>query len=276
MGVDAEILVRKVPARIVTDEWLRRKSWDLCVAIGADKFFIQDGLMPEEYRACEKTWHEAFESHSQHSAYDEAYKIFNKDYTKRDEVNRIRDLICADIGQFDFKERRLAIEKTGTRYAEDGEVPGTIYRQDGDDIIADSGECLLNLNLWGRYYGPGYERGDIILYCAIAEWLEHNIPGCEVWYGGDSSGIEAKPFTEAYRRSLRFHLYGECGKDYWQSGMLPRDTPFPKSCSLCPNDRYAGVQCGWGNDYASFRCSGCDKRVETRDHGKTWQEKKDE
>jgi hypothetical protein len=197
--------------------------------------------------------------------------------------------LCRSIGADKFfisadpKDTRLAIERTGTRYRDDeSQEPGSVYTQDGEPILAEGDECLLEVNVWTRYYGEDYERGDILTLCAIAEWLEFNIEGCEVWYGGDSSGVLAKPFHARRRMELRRHLYSSHGRDYYndRSTFLMRDAcDKPVACSLCPDGKYRGNRCGWGGSgnsvYAAFSCGGCGKVLETRDTGKSWAERKE-
>lgn len=270
MGIDAEILVRNVPSRMVNDEWLKEKSWQLVTSIGAETFFIKDGLPPEEHRIADKAWRAAFDSHPLYADWEAA----RDDWDRRRELN---ERIFADTGRSP-EVRRLAIDRTLTHYRDDDdEAPGSVYRQDGVDVPAKEGECLLELSLMGRYYGEGYERGDILKYCAIAEWLEANIPGCEVWYGGDSSGVCAEPFTAERRAALRAHLYSDKGRDYFNRSGWGDFKPRPPSCSLCPGNCYRGAQYGFGGkgDYAAFHCSGCGKSMQTRDAGKTWHEEKD-
>ena len=47
---------------------------------------------------------------------------------------------------------------------------------------------LLDVNLYRNYYYVGYERGDLLLFVGIAEWLEQKLPSCRVFYGADSTG----------------------------------------------------------------------------------------
>jgi hypothetical protein len=220
MGIDAQMVVRKVPRSVVTDEWLKMKSWLLVQAFGKDHFFIS------------KDW------------YGEG--------------------------------PRLALERTECRYREEGDAPpGTHYSDDGTvELRALDDECLLEVSLCGRYYAEGYERGDIMTYCGIAEWLEQNIQGCEVWYGGDSSGVDLRLFHEGYRKELRKHLFSQHGRDYFahRFGTYPVEPP---ACSLCPGSKYRGTQRGSGRDYACFDCPGCGERVESRDNGTTWTIRKD-
>jgi hypothetical protein len=283
MGIDAEILVRRVPPGIVTDEWLKEISWKLCRAIGAKHFFTSDGLPPDEYAAANEAWQAAFKAHALHDQWDAAYKKssdwsgHSEDRAAYDALRReLHAKIFADIGE-PPKERRMAIDRTLTRYREDNDPPpGSEYREDSDrPIRAERNECLLELSLFGRYYGPGYERGDILTYCAIAEWLEVNIPGCEVWYGGDSSGVLAELFDDKKRAELRRHLYSEQGRDYYKSWGNRTEYGTPPACSLCPGGEYRGERFGTGQGYASFHCAGCGKSMQTRDRGCTWTEEKE-
>jgi len=188
--------------------------------------------------------------------------------------------LCRSIGARKFfintEEGRTAISRTEQCWREnEGDEPGSIYYEDSDDPIkANDDECLLNVNVWTRYYGVGYERGDILTLCAIAEWLETNIPECTVHYGGDSSGVLAEPWTEEKRRALRNHLYSIEGRSYFSSWCQRDEFGLPPACSLCPGGVYQGWRGGAGRDFASFNCGGCGKSTETRDAGNTWQELK--
>src|SRR5690606_19138304 len=89
---------------------------------------------------------------------------------------KLGDQIRADVGPVP-ECRRLAIDRTLSHYREDDDpVPGSEYHEDSDTpVVALATECLLEVSLYGRYYGKDYERGDILTYCAIAERLETNI-----------------------------------------------------------------------------------------------------
>jgi len=141
------------------------------------------------------------------------------------------------------------------------------YVQDGPDMKPNPGEQFIEVHLWGRYYGVGYERGDLPAYCAIASWLEHRIPGCVVYYGGDSSGILAEPFGPEVRERLWSHFCAVGHQSY--HGVFDRGEKGPKEswCDFCNRqmERY-----GYGNTYAMYRCSGCEWQVDTRDGGVTW------
>lgn len=140
-----------------------------------------------------------------------------------------------------------------------------VYEQDGPDITPEPGETFLRVHLLGRYYGKGYERGHLPTYVCVAMWLEQNIPGCSVWYGGDSSGICASAFGHAEREALMRH-YCDVGHEPYESHFDRGGEIVNPMCSLCrrPAHRY-----GYGNSYAAYRCLGCGWDVVTRDGGKT-------
>lgn len=198
------------------------------------------------------------------AATDEAIKLWSWDISRSIGANKF--FIAAEKGHG-------AICKTLSRYRNDDDpAPGTAYTQDGDRIDALPNECLLEVNVWTRYYGVGYERGDLITLCAIAEWIEMNIPNAEVWYGGDSSGVCAEPWPESARRALRKHLYSSAGRNYFNYG---KNELTPPPCLLCVPER-SPAQCGWGKDYVKVHCAGCGISFATRDHGTTWTVDKEE
>lgn len=147
---------------------------------------------------------------------------------------------------------------------------GKVYYQDGPDIHAPPGKLFLTIDIYSRYYGPGYERGDCLLICGIAEWCEINIPSCRVFYGGDSSGVLLELFDAEARAKLRAHFYSLHGRDYFASSFFKSQTkPDVSDCKLCtPN--YVPVQYGSGPGYAAYHCAVCGYYFETRDSGITW------
>jgi hypothetical protein len=135
---------------------------------------------------------------------------------------------------------------------------------------------MLEVSLFTRYYGEGYERGDIIGIVATAEWLERNIPDAAVYYGGDSSGALVAPFPDRVRDRLIEHWAKE--------GHLPYDAGFARSmhdynaattpvCDFC---NAVLIQYGWGPQYAAYGCAGCGLEVVSRDGGDTFREVRQE
>lgn len=265
MGIDAEMLVRYRGEK-PTDTQLARWSWELCAAIGPDNFFVRDGLRGPEYKAAKAAWHEAFLAHPEAAALE----VMGLD--GKQELHR---RILADIGQPPQLLRRAIRLAGDTEYADAAEEVGRIYRQDGDPIVAEPGEWLLELSLWTRYYGPGYERGDILTICSIAEWCEANLQPCAVWYGGDSSGVVASLFDDGARRAMKAHLFGPSGRDYFNLFGHALSSPgdrlaLPDLCGLCIPEEPRFVRNGFGQNFASVSCAGCAKRFESRDNGATW------
>src|SRR5690242_12691729 len=80
------------------------------------------------------------------------------------------------------------------------------WTQDGPTLHPLPGEQFIAVAPATRYYGIGYERGDLPFLIALAEWLEARIPSGSVWYGGDSSGVHAEPFDSGVRRQLFAHF----------------------------------------------------------------------
>ena len=269
MGIDAAMLIRYRGTR-PSDDTLNRWSWDMCQSIGAGKLFTSDGIPPDEYQAAIAAWHAAFNAHPLYPQ----YQAGNRDAHKA---------IISDIGKAP-KCLRRAIELTHRRYPLDDDsndvppeyrAPGLAWTQDGDPIFAEPGETFLGVSLWTRYYGPGYERGDILTICAVAEWSETNMQPCEVWYGGDSSGVCAAPFGPTEREAMRKHLYGTQGRAYFAEFDERATSPTPEPCGLCVPGENRFNRCGWGDSYIKVHCAGCGKSFVSNDNGASWAEEKD-
>ncbi len=262
MGIDAEIMIR-LRGDKPTDKQLADWSWRLCEAVGADKFCIKDGLPHAEYAVKSKAWEAAFDAHP----------LYGEWAKEKDRRHELRSKIIADIGACPAECQR-AIDFSHGYSDDEEETPcevGKVWYQDGPSIDAEDGEWFLNVSLWTRYYGIGYERGDLLTICAIAEWIEANIPDCAVWYGGDSSGVLMEPFDANARAKLRRHLWSESGRAYFGGfGRAMGSGLRPKPCGLCVPDEPRFNEYGFGKDYTAVRCAGCGKSFETRDGGATW------
>lgn len=274
MGIDAKLLIRYRGPR-PTEEQLTEWSWQLCKSVGAKHFFISDGLPQAEYVVANTAWNAAFDAHQLYAEYHTAVGKERAVLYKR---------IIDDIGPVP-KWHNRALELTGyhypvcseelQQYRENGYdvpdtvlQPGKIYTQDGPPIIAQADEWLINVSLRSRYYGIGYERGDLLTICAIAEWCEVNLQPCQVWYGGDSSSVTAAMFGPEMRVMLRRHMYSASGKDYYSYG--DGNHPRPPACTLCPNGKNMSTQYSSGGSYVAVHCAGCGKSWESRDKGDSW------
>lgn len=116
-------------------------------------------------------------------------------------------------------------------------------------------ETLIECNLSGRYYGPDYERGDLVSIAAVARYLQHIYPDGVVLYGGDSSE-EKDEWTPEFEASLWDHLHSEAGRDYfqsWNSTFASSGAP-AVSCSFCGIDAICN---GGGPDKTIHYCPSC-------------------
>lgn len=143
-----------------------------------------------------------------------------------------------------------------------GDVRRALNRPDEDDcgyigrgLMTPNDPHWLVLSLWGRYYGPSYERGDLWRYVAIAEWLERNFPGCTVYYGGDSDST-LEVFDGAARQRLIAHWAEHGGRPYYQHRGWGEPHALTPTCPLCQR---RATQYGSGGQFASWTCDGCSR-----------------
>lgn len=132
------------------------------------------------------------------------------------------------------------------------------YTQDGDDILPEPGEQFIECYPATRYYGEGYERGDLSFLIAVAEWLEHRIPDARIYYGGDSSGICAEPFDRAARADAFRHFATVGHRPYAGGFASVFGSGAPPVCGFCD---YAMTSCGGGRGTEFLHCAGCGKRA---------------
>lgn len=128
--------------------------------------------------------------------------------------------------------------------------------QDGPDIVPKPGEQFIRCRVWTRYYGPEYERGDFLLIAGVARWLEAHIVGGRVWYGGDSSGVEAAPFDH----EAMWRHFVEYGHAPYDRAFTHRPQP---ACTFC-GDRLM-VEFGGGCGDTFWRCAGCGYEIAVND-----------
>ena len=267
MGIDARLVLKIVTPKQPTNEQIALWADQLCRSIGARHFFIKDGLPYAEYKKARAAWRKRFEEHPKHPAY-------------RNQVEGARQQIHQDIGPCPEELRRaLTLAGKEEGYVEAGSKPGKYRTQDGDTFYVDKAdEWLLDVSLWTRFYGVGYERGDLLTICAIAEWAELTLPSCTVYYGGDSSGVCLGEFGHDQRWALKQHYYSKQGRDYFNHRMFGGNTLItPKPCNLCLGaGKFSQYGSGMGGNYIAVACTSCDKNFESRDGGKTWEVKKEE
>lgn len=142
--------------------------------------------------------------------------------------------------------------------------------QDGPDVEPKVGETFLEVHVFTRYYGPGYERGDLPFLIALAEWLDRRIPGCTVLYGGDSSGVCAGVFGPKQRAALLDHFASDHGRDYY--GYFDKNMDGAKGRPMCTRCHVPMTQYSWGPGplNGKFNCHGCGAKLKSADGGETF------
>src|SRR5579883_2595839 len=101
------------------------------------------------------------------------------------DINIWRKDLLTEFGPEDFLDPLMEVGEGGS---------GPIPIDDGS-IWVDVGVCCA-------FYGEGYERGDAEWFVRLAEWLEQNVAGCEVWYGNDCADESIQPFGPPERAAL--------------------------------------------------------------------------
>lgn len=132
------------------------------------------------------------------------------------------------------------------------------YEQDGDTIYPEEGETFIRVFPATRYYGKGYERGDISFLIMLAEWLERVIPGAEVWYGGDSSGCCASKFDKPERERMMAYFCEVAHHPYNRGFSYIFRNSAPPLCPLCDVNL---IENGGGQGKAFLYCEGCGQQA---------------
>lgn len=151
-------------------------------------------------------------------------------------------------------------------YDEDPANKGrVVYHQDGPTIVAHDDEQFIKASLMGRYYGPGYERGDWPALRAVITWLAHRIPTGSVWYGGDSCGMCVSEMTPDAIKAIDEHWFVNGRRPYVRHdssllrmrgrGFAGTEAPI---CDLC---HVPMAECGGSKEFDFWWCDGCGEKV---------------
>lgn len=126
---------------------------------------------------------------------------------------------------------------------------------DCEPMIKLKSDGMYDIPILHRYYGQGYERGPILTFINIAEWLEACVPELEcIYYGGDSSN-ELGKFNSEERDILKAHFY--------KVGHLPYQLGFGDEVqvTVCPRCNEHPVINSWGGSTVGGFCYGCNNHV---------------
>lgn len=160
--------------------------------------------------------------------------------------------------------RRLSYELVAAM----GRKPFWLDRERDQHALTVDSDGVLEIHLMGRYYGEGYERGHWPYYGAIMRFLRVRLPGCRIYYGGDTHMLdELDVFTLEDEDAMWTHWAEAQTRPYniFMGNVGSDDIPTPR-CDFCREPMTRG---GFGSGYGSFYCY-CGERRETRDGGKTW------
>jgi len=155
--------------------------------------------------------------------------------------------------------------ESGKRYPQPFLKPIATYEQDGPDLQLKN---AVEVHLYCRYYGEGYERGPAAKLVVVMLTLLHQPDVTAVYYGGDSSGVYAEPFTREKVLKLLDYFCSVGGRPYFGYRSFDRDAGQPPLCTYC---QVPLVRNGAGGRYAAFYCMGCGETLKLRDeHFDAW------
>jgi hypothetical protein len=84
----------------------------------------------------------------------------------------------------------------------------------GAELPGEVGHTIIKIGMDAmRYYGRGYERGDIEHIIEIAEFVEQLIPGAKIFYGSDC-GEFPETFGAEERAAILEYKRGPNGDNY--------------------------------------------------------------
>lgn len=189
--------------------------------------------------------------------------VKHKGRLTEDQVRRMAGDLSAAFWQGPF-----SVDRPGTKYAPPGgrhalsiadEVkPDNWGGMEEDEYKREPGEQVIVVNLTGRYYGPGYERGPWWVYASIARWLRRRISGGRVFYGGDGTCGELTPEVE-----------NEIWDHFIQNGNDPYHRTDGPECDFC--HRKMWNQSSGPYNARGYTCDGCGYQNQTTDGGLTYQ-----
>ena len=179
------------------------------------------------------------------------------------EIVRLRRALCGAFGASKF-----SIDRS------DGiETPPPIGRLDygkpaSNQHICNRGddETVVEVNIWMRYYGIGYERGDLPFLLTLCKFLLDWFDGEAVVHYGADCNDEQPPMTEERANELWAHFVRHQCEPYYLNDRPEGIRCFCGFCGGAEMNRH-----GWGAGYGVFRCWSCGLSKTTKDGGITWE-----
>lgn len=153
---------------------------------------------------------------------------------------------------------------------EDGYVAYGIAGKDSGTIAEHCRQdthVVYQVGLFGRYYGPGYERGNWPDLSMLLKWLKIGIPNVEfIFYGGDSDE-NYELVSDRFISDMDAYYLSENGRNYYgNSDFKKRLFDINKSNTPdCPRCQHEMTDFGGGGGHGFWNCQGCgDKYVITK------------
>ena len=125
--------------------------------------------------------------------------------------------LMEEFAEFMFSRLYVAKDEASSQEFGDYLEPPRVIDCDGPDFGYVKRWCV-ELYTLGRYWGPGYERGDWPRIYACWLGFDKYFPG-KVYYHSDSlvPGEPADPFTISHANAFWSHWLSDSGDDYRQS-----------------------------------------------------------
>ena len=138
------------------------------------------------------------------------------------------------------------------------------------DLQEKEDEIILKVNLMGRYYGIGYERGDLPTLLSIMNFIEQMIPNSSIYYGGDCSD-RLVLMTKEEKETLWKHFLLHGHEPYVErfSGIFKGFSLIPH-CPTCDEDLISN---GGGGNETFWFCYGCNRTATSNKETITWNNK---
>jgi hypothetical protein len=104
--------------------------------------------------------------------------------------------ICPSVEEFRAARRKSDVDFSRELLELAGQPPGApVWQPDGPLLVGRPEEQFVCVLLLERYFFFDYPQGDWPRIERVVKWLRLHVPDGEIWYGGDSSGVEFRSLT---------------------------------------------------------------------------------
>jgi hypothetical protein len=186
-------------------------------------------------------------------------------WLESDRLRRLSYLLASTNSSNDFTiPARLPEAWSGEGHAlelcQRDELGRPIWIFGDPEIAGEPDDQFLKVNIRSLYYDETYSRGDWPKVRWVSEWLDRKFPGCEVYYGGDSSSKFMHPLTPDRREAINSHFLEHGHRDYLRqlgSGFASKRIR-PPICDVCGVEPWAsGGTISSASEMVHYTCDGC-------------------